>query len=43
MTASNVVPDSTRSPPITSGTWIRSEAIASRRALSSARSGDPGR
>ena len=43
ITASNVVPDSTRSPPITSGIASRSAAISSRRCLSSARSGEPGR
>ena len=42
MTASNVVPVSTRSPPITSGMSIRSPAISASRCLSSARSGLPG-
>jgi hypothetical protein len=42
MTASNVEPVSTRSPPITSGIEMRSPAISASRRCSSARSGDPG-
>ena len=42
MTASNVVPVSTRSPPITSGIEIRSPDISASRFWSSARSGEPG-
>ena len=42
MTASNVVPVSTRSPPITSGISIRSPDISARRCWSAARSGLPG-
>jgi hypothetical protein len=42
ITASNVVPVSTRSPPITSGIASRSADISSSRRCSSARSGDPG-
>ena len=42
ITASNVVPVSTRSPPITIGMWTRSADISASRFWSSARSGDPG-
>ena len=42
ITASNVVPVSTRSPPITIGMWTRSADISASRACSSARSGEPG-
>ena len=42
MTASNVVPVSTRSPPITSGIAMRSPAISASRRCRSARSGEPG-
>ena len=42
MTASNVVPVSTRSPPMTSGMSIRSPVISASRCRSAARSGLPG-